>query len=189
MKNLLFTGILFLIALFSVTAQTTETDTITIEQVNIYDTEKSTLGLGIGQDYGGIGVNLTLYPQKNIGLFAGGGYAVAAMSYNVGVKLRGNLENDKGVSPYATFMYGYNAGIKVENAETLNKLFYGGTVGFGIDTKPRRKRGYWSFALLFPLRSGEVDDYMEDIKNNHGVEFENDLLPFSFSIGYKFMFQ
>ncbi len=32
------------------------------------------IGLGVGLDYGGIGVNLTVYPQKNIGLFAGIGY-------------------------------------------------------------------------------------------------------------------
>jgi hypothetical protein len=38
-----------------------------------------TLGLGFGQDYGGFGGNITVYPQKNIGLFVGFGDALAAL--------------------------------------------------------------------------------------------------------------
>ena len=51
-------------------------------------TEKLNLGVGIGFDYGTIGANLLFYPQKNIGIFAGGGYNLMGFSYNAGLKGR-----------------------------------------------------------------------------------------------------
>ena len=153
--------------------------------------EKSVLGIGIGQDYGGFGLNLTIYPHQNIGLFAGGGHAIADMSYNVGLRLRGNVKNEgASVVPYFTYMYGYNAAIAVTDAKKYNKLFFGSTIGFGIETKPKAMRkGYWSFAILIPLRSSDVQDYIDDLEDKHGVEFKSDLFPVSFSIGYKVMIQ
>src|SRR6185503_19117939 len=74
------------------------------------DYDKLNLGLGFGFDYGGIGGNLTVYPQKNVGLFFGGGYAFAGFGYNAGIKLR--LLPGKPSSQFTPFfmaMYGYNA--------------------------------------------------------------------------------
>jgi hypothetical protein len=149
--------------------------------------DKTTVGIGMGLDFGGFGANLLIYPHKNIGLFAGGGYAIAGFGFNAGIKIRLVSDNpDKKVTPYALVMYGYNAAIAVSNAAQYNKLFYGPTAGIGIDYRSNPdSRGYWSFALLIPIRSSEVDSYIDDLKENRGVEFKNDLLPIGISIGYR----
>ena len=146
------------------------------------------LGVGLGLDYGGLlGVNLTAYPQKNIGFFAGGGIALAGFGYNVGAKLRYVTTNQKKVKfiPFFVGMYGYNSAIVVVNAPDYNKLFYGVTLGFGCDI--RFKKGYLSAALLIPIRGDDVDNYITDLQNKYHVNFQNDLLPMAFSIGYKFI--
>jgi hypothetical protein len=147
------------------------------------------IGLGAGLDYGCFGGSLLLYPQENVGLFAGAGYAMAGIGVNGGIKFRATSKNSfSTVNPYFLAMYGYNAVITVANATQFNKFFYGPTVGIGIDMRSNASsRGYWSVALLIPLRSAEVKDYMDDLKNNHGVEFKNDLWPIGFSFGYRFI--
>lgn len=153
--------------------------------------DKFTLGLGMGLDYGGFGGNLLFYPQKNIGIFAGVGYALAGMGYNFGTKLR--LVPNKptaGITPFLLAMYGYNAAIAVSNAKEYNKLFYGFSAGIGFDTRLKpTKSGYWSFALIVPFRGTDVTEYMDDLKQNHGVEFKNDLLPVAISIGYRLLIE
>ncbi|HET6252882.1 MAG TPA: hypothetical protein VFE32_02345 [Puia sp.] len=147
-----------------------------------------TLGIGFGQDYGGIGGNLTVYPQENIGLFIGAGYALAGFGYNAGLKLR--LLPDHGrskVRPFVEGMYGYNAAIVVTNYSQDNKMFYGPTIGAGLDlgsTEPGK--GYLSLAILVPFRSPDVQNYIDQL-NANGVTFKNNLIPISFSIGYKFV--
>jgi hypothetical protein len=150
--------------------------------------DKATIGLGMGLDYGGFGANFLYYPQKNIGLFVGGGYAIVDFGFNGGIKLR--LVSDKPsakISPYLLAMYGYNAVIGVSNATEYNKIFYGPSLGFGFDFSRPEKRGYWAVALIIPLRGSEVNTYIDDLKDNHGVTFKNDLLPIAVSIGYRFI--
>jgi hypothetical protein len=148
-------------------------------------------GIGIGQDYGGFGLNLIAYPQRNIGIFGGVGYNLAGAGYNVGLKFRLISKKPTGkVNPYAVVMYGYNAVIMVTDASQYDKVFYGPTAGIGIDLKTHpRSKIYYSFGLNIPFRGSEVDDYMNDLKNNHSVEFKNDLFPVTFSIGFKYIFK
>ncbi|KAB1155585.1 hypothetical protein [Flavobacterium luteum] len=148
----------------------------------------TTIGLGLGLDYGGIGANILYYPVDQIGLFGGVGYAFAGAGFNVGAKFRLNAKKESPkIGPYLIGMYGYNAAIAVKNASKFNKLFYGPTFGFGVDFKPKNKdrNGYWSLALLVPIRSSDVNQYIDDLKNKEGIEFENELLPIGFSIGYR----
>jgi hypothetical protein len=150
----------------------------------------ASFGLGLGQDFGGVlGGNLTIYPQKNLGLFLGAGYAVAGFGYNLGVKLRIISDTEfSPFSPYFTAMYGYNAAIAVENASQLNKVFYGSTIGIGFDYRSfPEKQSYWSLGIYLPIRGSEVENYIDDLKKNHGVEMKSDLLPITFSIGYHFI--
>jgi len=150
-------------------------------------TDRINLGVGFGLDYGGIGFSLLVYPQRNIGLFAGGGYAIAGMGYNVGVKLRFMAEEStsKAVG-YVTGMYGYNAAVSVQNASDLNKLFYGFTLGAGVDLRSKTKKGgYWSLAVFLPFRSSEIDSYLNELETNYGVEVKNGFLPITISIGYR----
>ena len=156
--------------------------------VNV-DYDRVSIGLGFGFDYGGLGGNFTVYPQKNIGLFAGAGYAFAGLGYNVGVKLR--LTPKRLFTPFFTAMYGYNAAIVVSNSsnlsfDNLSKLFYGPSVGIGFDLGSIKK-GYLSVAILVPFRSADVDNYINQLKTNDGVQFKNNLLPVAFSIGYRFV--
>ena len=145
------------------------------------------LGIGLGQNFGGIGGNLLIYPQENIGLFGGLGYAIAGAGYNVGTKIRFFSRKNPRTNFFLTGMYGYNAAITVKNGNQYNKMFYGPTFGLGIDTGKRSyKKGYWTMALLFPFRDAEVDDYIDDLENNNGIKFKNSLLPFTFSFGYRF---
>ena len=149
----------------------------------------SALGFGMGLDYGGFGMNFNYFPINDLGFFIGGGYALADFGVNGGIKVR--VVSDKKftrVSPFLIGMYGYNTVIKIENASQYNKLFYGTTIGFGVDFlgNPHRK-GYLSLALLIPIRNSNVNEYIDDLKNNHGVNFTNKLTPVTISIGYKFV--
>ena len=152
-------------------------------------TDKISVGLGYGQDYGGLGVNLIAYPLRNIGVFGGVGYNIVGAGYNIGLKFR--LISSKPtakVTPCALAMYGYNAVIKVTGASDLNKVFYGPTFGVGIDYKSySRSKIFYSFALMVPIRGEEVDEYIDDLKTNHNVEFNNELFPVTFSLGLKYI--
>lgn len=173
------TLIAFLLCSFRLTAQ----ENLPAPLVN----DKTTFGLGLGLDYGGIGLNVLTYPNKNIGLFGGLGYALAGIGFNAGAKFR-IVSKKHHTDPYALVMYGYNTSFKVKNAGNFDKLFYGPSVGFGLDFRSKRmKSNYWTVALLVPIRGSEVNDYMDDLKNNHSVEFKNELLPVTYSVGYRFI--
>lgn len=147
------------------------------------------IGLGAGLDHGGFGGNLTFYPMKSLGIFGGVGYALAGVGFNAGVKYRYIPKKaDARVRPFALAMYGYNAAVVVLNASQYNKMFYGPTLGAGIDLLGKaQRRGYWSFGVFVPIRKAEVKEYMEDLENSLGVDFSNTLFPVAVSIGYRFI--
>lgn len=146
----------------------------------------TTLGLGVGLDYGGIGANMLVYTNKNVGFFGGFGYAIAGLGFNAGTKIR-IISTKHFTDPYFLAMYGYNAAIKIKNGEGYNKMFYGPNFGFGLDFRTKRvKKGYWTVALLVPVRSSKVNKYI-DAMESEGVEFNTKLLPITYSIGYRFI--
>lgn len=155
----------------------------TTPEANIND--QLSFGIGVGFDYGGFGANVLAYPHKNVGLFLGGGYAMAGFGFNAGAKIR--IITQTKIHPYFIAMYGYNAAIAVTNATQYNKLFYAPTIGIGVDSHPRFKRnGYWSVALMIPIRSNEVTDYTNYLKTQ-GVVLKNSLSPVGISVGYHFI--
>ena len=146
--------------------------------------DKVTLNLGLGFEVGGIGINVNYYPIKNLGLFAGVGYAFTNMGYSAGTKLRWLRRDSLSVvAPYIIAMYGYYASIKVKNADHYNKTFYGPSIGIGIDS-PAKNGIYWSFALLKRIDNGEVDDYVKHLEKN-GVIFKQTPLPINLSITFR----
>jgi hypothetical protein len=153
--------------------------------------DKISIGLGIGQDYGGFGGNFLYYPQRNFGLFFGIGYNLAGVGYNLGVKSRIALGSSSShVLLSFMAMYGYNAVIRVEDYQDLNKVFYGPTIGAGVDFKPfRYSDDYISMSLFVPLRSSEVQDYADYLEQVYNVVFEQGLIPVTFSFGYRIVFQ
>lgn len=142
------------------------------------------MGLGAGLDYGGLGINLQVFPHKNFGILGGGGYALAGLGWNAGIKARVTPGKYK-VIPYVIAMYGYNTAIVVANGGA-KELFYGFSVGIGIDI-PLKKSNYpcISIGLTVPFRHAAVDDYINYLKS-HGVKFEHRLLPVTFSLGIRF---
>jgi len=178
MKKLTIAIALFLFLFsFNLIAQ----DTIPVSEAS----SNTSLGLGLGLDYGGVGANMLVYTNKNIGFFGGFGYAVAGIGFNAGTKIR-IVSQKHFTDPYFLAMYGYNAAIKIENAEGYNKLFYGPSFGFGLDFRSKRmKKGYWTVALLVPIRRSEVNEYIDAMESD-GVEFNTKLLPITYSIGYRF---
>jgi hypothetical protein len=166
-------------------AQTNRPKTNSTKQ---FPMDKFALGLGAGLDYGGLGANFTVYPQKNIGIFAGIGYGAIQLGYNFGLKARLTFNQHRPLcSLYILGMYGYNTVFKINGLSSLNKMFYGPSVGLGFETpvKPN-KTGFWSFGLLLPIRSTEAMDYYDQLKQNPNISMKNELLPFALSIGYKF---
>lgn len=187
---LLITGIILPIFTFSqdyYDSPKVKTDTI-FQSADIFSVDRTSFGLGMGLDYGGFGGNITIYPTSNLGLFAGGGYALIGVGYNLGIKYR---FISKPLPKRATWsllgMYGYNAALGVKDASYLDKMFYGATIGVGFDhRKSPQSRNYWSYALLIPIRSSDVDAYINELRYSYGVTFERKLLPFTISMGYRF---
>jgi hypothetical protein len=146
------------------------------------------VGLGLGMDFGGIGGNLTIYAQDHIGGFIGLGYNIVNLGINAGLKYRILPKGEASLfTPFFIGMYGYNAAIAVANAPDLNKIFYGPSFGFGFDWKGYAAKSFlWSIAIIVPIRSADVQNYIDNLKSNYGVEFKNDLIPIGLSFGVRF---
>lgn len=169
----------FFLASYDIIAQ----DSIQVPRV----IDKTSFGIGGGLDYGGIGANLLVYTNKNFGLFGGMGYALTGIGFNAGAKFR-FISKKNNTDPYILAMYGYNAAIKIQNESQYNKLFYGPSFGFGLDIRSKlMNKSYLTMALLVPIRGSTVNEYIDDLKSNHGVEFKTKLTPIMFSIGYRFV--
>lgn len=151
--------------------------------------DKFSFAIGVGLDYGGLGGNFLFCPKKNIGIFAGEGFNLVGFGLNAGLKLRLMAEKpDSKLSPCILGMYGYNTAILVSNGTQYDKLFYGPTLGIGLDYRFRQEKiGYWSFAILLPIRSSEVKNYIDELKNDDQINFNNRLCPIGLSIGYRFI--
>lgn len=165
-------------------ATTTQT---TSQSLDDNGREVVSLGVGLGFDYCGIGVGATVYPQKNIGIFANGGIFAAGPSYMVGLK--GRYVTNSIVDPYLTVAYGYSGSVAVSDEddhidESKSKIFYRMNIGFGAD---------FHFTNTFCLSAGittnravrAIEDYREELENK-GYDFGNSfILPIGFSVGLK----
>lgn len=153
---------------------------------------------GIGITHGGLGLDLLYYPQKNVGFFLGLGYPFAGIAYSSGVKLRLFSPTQKSnFVPFLLATYGYQNSVYVSGynpgvvyfeskKDKYDKVFFGPTIGFGVDTGPKiAKNGYLTFALAYKLGPDEViSDYINYLKTI-GFKFYSDVLPVSFSFGLR----
>lgn len=162
--------------------------TVSAQYVENYKPEPITtivkLGLGIGLDYGGIGTRLTITPTSKFGVFLAVGYNLQKAGLNGGLTYK--ILPEKKVCPVVHVMYGYNAVIIVEGMERLNKTYYGLSMGGGIELNMRKSKNYWSFELLYSLKSSEYERDWDYIQNNPSIETFNDPLPITISVGYHF---
>ena len=143
------------------------------------------IGLGLGIDYGGIGAQVQCRPAPPLVMFAGGGYAFAGFAYNVGAQ--GRILPDAKWCPFVAAMYGYNAVIVVKGADQYNGIYYGPSVGLGVENHRRdNARNFWRFELILPFRPQEFQDDIDALKKNPSIEVRSEPPPFSFSIAYHF---
>jgi len=145
---------------------------------------KVNIGLGIGLDYGGIGGRVTYLPIKVIGVFAALGYALVDVGYNVGAQFR--ILPDGRLCPTVGFMYGYNGVIKIQNASTLDKIYYGPSLSAGLEIHFKGKPNYLNIELVVPFRSKEFHDDWDRIKQLPNISIQADPLPIAISVGYHF---
>ncbi len=138
------------------------------------------LGFGVGQDYGGIGIRAEYLAHKNVGLFFGGGYNLQDVSFNTGISIK--TMPGKKVQPVIAAMYGYNGVIKVKNRVDLSKTYYGFTTGAGVQIE-NKKNARWLLQLLVPVGRKQFNEDYDRIKNI--VQFANNPLPVTFSVGHQ----
>lgn len=151
-----------------------------------YKSPKFYLGIGAGFDYGGmIGGKFEYLPIKNVGVFAGLGYNLLSLGWNVGGTYK--ILPDKKVSPNLMLMYGYNA--VIVGADSYAKQYemtsYGVTVGANLDIKVGKKDNKISVGLFVPFRSSKFKDNHEEAKNDPNLDL-TPLMPVTFSFGFNF---
>ncbi|HVN58833.1 MAG TPA: hypothetical protein VMT63_11075 [Bacteroidales bacterium] len=145
---------------------------------------KLNLGFGIGLDYGGIGGRLAFSPDKHIDIFGGAGYNFLGAGFNAGLAYKFLPESF--ICPYISAMYGYNGVIKVTNAAEYNQTYYGPSFSIGGQFWSHRMPGFFNLELVIPVRSSEMHDDYNKLKNL-GASMSA-LLPVAFSVGFHFLF-
>ena len=128
------------------------------------------IGLGIGQEYGLIGVHLSFLLDPRLRLFAGGGYAIAGFGYNIGGQYR-FLPKSKWC-PYVSAMYGYTDAIYVQNGEQFNKVYNGPSFGTGIELHKRYSPTFWRFGFTIPIRPPEFYDDWNALLANPNIQVQ-----------------
>jgi hypothetical protein len=143
------------------------------------------LGLGLGIDYGGLGLQLQCRPAAPLVVFAGGGYALAGLGYNAGVQ--GRILPAAKWCPFVSGMYGYNAVIVVKGADEYDQIYYGPSVGLGVENHNRQNvENFWRFELIIPARPSEFTEDLEALKKNPLIDMRSEPPPFAISIACHF---
>jgi hypothetical protein len=145
--------------------------------------KRAYLGLGLGMDYGGIGIKAEFLPSKCVGVFGGLGIALIDPAFNIGISYK--IFPDLKAQPVVIAMYGYNAVLDIKYEANLSKIYYGATVGVGNEFKFGKNSNKASFAILFPFRNTAFRNRYNELKDS-GYEFNPDILPIAFSLGCNF---
>jgi hypothetical protein len=147
--------------------------------------KKFYIGPGIGFDYGGLGGKVEFLPIKYVGVFAGAGYNLLSVGWNVGGTVK--ILPDKVVSPNIVVMYGYNAALTGLDsyAKQYNMTSYGVTAGINLDIKVGKKGHKISPGVFLPFRSEKFKENYKKAEDdpNMTVSF---LMPITFSVGFNF---
>lgn len=139
------------------------------------------VGFGGGIDYGGLGMQTSYLPAKQVAIFAGVGYNLNSVGYNFGAELK--IPTEKRVSPYLIGMYGYNAVLQVEGYTKSETTYYGPSFGGGVQIKFKHSaNSFLQAGVLLPIRPQVFHDAIDDLKLA-GYEVK-DPLPVAISIGY-----
>lgn len=180
--------LLFIFLLTTISINKSNAQSFSLENENNPNYTSFYFGLGIGMDYGAIGIKAEFLPSKYVGIFAGAGYALIDPAFNAGVSAK--LLPDNKFCPTITAMYGYNGVIVKKDfyGSTMasSKIYYGVTIGAGGEIKIGKKnQNKFGFGVLVPFRNSEFhNDY--NILKQAGHKFQPDILPVAFSVGVNF---
>ncbi len=136
---------------------------------------KTTAGLGLGLDYGGIGMKLTLGATSGVSMFGALGYNFHKVGYNVGLEL--NFTPKGKTTGFLSAMYGYNAVlIQPAGSFTSSETFYGPSFGLGVKSRNKYSEDFFSFQIIYPIRDAEFMN----------APMAEKPWPVLFSVGYHF---
>jgi len=156
-----------------------------------YFNRKITMGIGLGLDYGGIGVRIAYSPVKYLDVFGGLGFNFIGLGANGGLSY--NILPGRSCIPVVNIMYGYNAVLRIDDfypygsthGPTLKKTYYGFTAGAGLKIRLSRKtHNFLYIGLNVPFRNAEFHrdyHYVTAIRN---IPLAAKMLPVLFVIGY-----
>ncbi|MDD4972447.1 MAG: hypothetical protein PHT07_23705 [Paludibacter sp.] len=149
----------------------------------------TSIGIGAGQDFGGLGIGVLHYGRnKTVGIFGGLGYTPSGIGINAGLKVRLiPIKINPTFNPFLLGMYGYTTSVSVSNDPLYNKMFYGPTIGIGTDFKLKKtSKGFWSFAMQLPLDNSKAIDYIQYLRVVKQMTF-SEPSTFRYSIGYRYL--
>lgn len=140
------------------------------------------LGLGFGLDHGGMGAKIEYLPVKNIGVFAGLGYNLAELGWNLGATYKIKTSERFSINP--TAFYGYNGVLKVDGASEYDMVSHGLSVGLNLDFHVGKKDNKITAGIFVPFRSQKFNDNYDLVKDHPYIKMDSKLTPVTFSIGY-----
>jgi hypothetical protein len=151
-------------------------------KVSSYEEPSTTLAVGLGLDYGGLGTRFTYNPSQYFGVYASAGFALSGFGFDAGVIGRFNPESKYVITLNA--LYGYNGSIYIQNDPVNSKVYTGPSVGPGVIIRSNKNSNYWHLELLVPFRSSDFDNDYNALKSN--IEFSSVPRSVVLSIGYNF---
>lgn len=147
-----------------------------------YEEPSTTLAVGLGLDYGGLGTRFTYNPSQYLGVYASAGFALSGFGFDAGVIGRFNPGNKYVFTLNA--LYGYNGSIYVQNDPANSKVYTGPSIGPGLIIRSDKNSNYWHVELLVPFRSSDFDNDYNALKSR--MEFSSVPRSVVLSIGYNF---
>ncbi len=146
-------------------------------------------GAGVGLNYGGfMGVQVQYVALDHLGIFGSAGYYLAGFGWQIGVTgyIMPKIPS-KPFRVYGTLMVGTNAAIVVTNSSSYNNIYFGPSIGGGIEMRfGKSKRNGLNIDLFLPFRSEEYQSDLNNIKNNPSITDIQEPLPITISVGYHF---
>lgn len=146
------------------------------------DPAEMTLGMGVGLDFGGLGLQLSGRPEPPLNIFVAMGYNLNEVGLNAGVAFR-TLPRAV-VCPFVMGMYGYNAVIAISGRSDYDKTYYGPTVGGGLEIRAPHWRGHLELGVFHPFRNATFEEDLEMLQRNPAVEDLQVPSAWTFSVGY-----
>ncbi len=142
------------------------------------------MGMGIGLDMGGIGLRADVPVTRRIAVLGGAGYALAGIGWNAGLQYR--FMPDRKAGLFCAALYGYNAAIKLKGGSQHDALYYGPSVGAGVELRRAHTANFWKIALFVPFRSADFDNDLQELKDKGHFKDKQPPWPVLFGVAYHF---